>query len=200
MSFSDLSSEGSSLLRALFFLAALAPGFLISLIRSYFTTGRRKAGVQFVGEYVVISAVYYSFAVPFLVWTNAITPLSLMLLFFWAPIALGAVFGAIYQWNALAFLWPRLRVRPVHSAPTAWDYVFGMQRSECWIIVTLKDDRKIYGLFGGKSLASSELGQRDIFIQDLRGQHFAGLEPDGRAHGLWINEGEIAMIEFIADE
>ncbi|MGC1429780.1 MAG: hypothetical protein WA822_14425 [Albidovulum sp.] len=44
--------------------SSLAPGFLIAFVRSAFITGRIKLVRETMMEYVVASAIYYSFAAP----------------------------------------------------------------------------------------------------------------------------------------
>jgi hypothetical protein len=82
--------------------------------------------------------------------------------------------------------------------PTAWDYKFSEIYTEKWVIVTLENDKHVYGKFGYASLASSEKDERDIFLEEI----WSLGEDDNwkkreRTDGVWIKATNIKMIEFL---
>jgi hypothetical protein len=192
--------EFETLAALLVAVGAFSPGFLIVLFRSRFITGRLESFSEAGLKYVVASAIYYSASAPLFLYLEVYEWYSLSLLFFIIPILIGVAMGSLHQFGVLAWLSRRMRLSPSHPAPTSWDYVFGSLRSESWIIVTLKNHEQVFGFFGDRSFASSELGNRDIYIQDLRDPYWKPLEDDGRTRGLWISEEEIVMVQLITNE
>lgn len=67
-----------------------------------------------------------------------------------------------------------------------------------WVIITLDNDKHIYGKFGCSSLASSEKDERDIYQEEIY-----NMDEDGkwvkreRTDGIWIKASNIKVIEFI---
>lgn len=122
------------------------------------------------------------------------------------------VFIAIVQPVLYGALWGRFRQRGYDRkfftrigwntfeqghAPTAWDALFS-QRPESWIIVTLKDGTKVKGWFGVDSHASSDDGQRDLFISHVLMQREDEQEQVVQnTGGVYISADEIRTVEFI---
>lgn len=52
-----------------------------------------------------------------------------------------------------------------HPVGKPWDYFFA-QRRQLWAVITLKDGRKVGGLFGSKSFASSHPYPPEIYLED----------------------------------
>lgn len=52
-----------------------------------------------------------------------------------------------------------------HPTAKPWDFVFG-QRERFWVIVSLKDGKRIGGLYGSKSFASSAPAPEQLFLQE----------------------------------
>ncbi len=84
-----------------------------------------------------------------------------------------------------------------HPVDKPWDFVFG-QRVPFWVIVTLKDSRKIAGLYGSKSFASSAPSKEQIFFeQTWELNEDGGFErPRETTAGTLIVTAEIESIEF----
>jgi hypothetical protein len=80
----------------------------------------------------------------------------------------------------------------------AWDEIFA-RRTECWVIVRLKDQRKIGGLFGPRSFASRGPASTEIYLEQVW-----QVDPDGgftgniveSTAGILIMGSEIWAIEF----
>ena len=89
----------------------------------------------------------------------------------------------------------------IHVIPTAWDYKFSKTRKSVWVQITLKDGKKICGLYGGKSFASSVAEERDLYLQQVvRVSKEGKWERLERSDGVLINGNEIKYIEFIRVE
>lgn len=78
-----------------------------------------------------------------------------------------------------------------------WDWHFS-KRESYWVIVTLKDGRKIGGKFGLKSRASASPKSKEIFIEDIwkLDDNYKFIESVKRNKGVIITEGNILTIEF----
>lgn len=83
-----------------------------------------------------------------------------------------------------------------NSVPTAWDSVF-TDIKPCWVIVTLKDESKVYGFLGQGSHVSSDHEERDIFISHTVVKKEDKLEIVPNTAGVYIKHDEIRTIEFI---
>jgi len=115
------------------------------------------------------------------------------------PVLLGALWGGIRQhgYDRKAFTMLGWKTFEQSHAPTAWDALFS-QRPESWIIVTLKDGTKVKGWFGLESHASSDDGERDLFISHLLYQREDGQEEVVQnTGGVYITADEIKTVEFI---
>ncbi len=78
-----------------------------------------------------------------------------------------------------------------------WDWHFS-QGDSYWVIVTLKDGKKIGGKFDKKSKASTSPKPKEIYIEELwnldKEDNF--LNPIKRSKGIIILENNIVTIEF----
>lgn len=186
----------SSLLSLGAALAACGPGFLIMYFRTLFITGRNPKFSEFVFQFVFLSAIYYAFALPVFMMIGIFSYLMALLFLFVLPSILGISMGILHQKGTLDSFWELVGVRPVHPSPTAWDFCFNRLDAECWVIVSLKDGRKIHGRYGRNSFASSDLSMRDLYIEDIRDEQFQEIEY-GERHSLWVNESSIDSIEMV---
>ena len=67
------------------------------------------------------------------------------------------------------------------------------------MIVTLKNQNKIYGYMGPESYISSDSNERDIFISQVLAAGDSGnLELVKNTRGVYIAVNEVSAIEFIA--
>ncbi|HOO95865.1 MAG TPA: DUF6338 family protein [Proteiniphilum sp.] len=88
----------------------------------------------------------------------------------------------------------RYLVTPTKSA---WDEFFS--KRECyWVIVTLKNGRKIAGKYGMKSIASTYPLPNDIYLEDIWTLNDDNKFGDSieKNEGILITSNEISTIEF----
>jgi hypothetical protein len=84
-----------------------------------------------------------------------------------------------------------------HPTGKPWDYVFS-QRKRYWIIVTLKDGKKIGGLYDAESFASSTPEPEQLYLQE----HWVVNDDGGLERqrtdtaGILILSAEILTVEF----
>jgi hypothetical protein len=181
-------------------LALLGPGFLILFGRSRFQTGRMTSLAEGVFDYLMVTSVYYAFAYPIYLYVPEPGYWSNLVFLFLAPFLVGTALGFFTQKHFLRGMLKWLGLNPVHASPTGWDYMFSDRKGFSWIVVTLMSGRKYYGVFGPESLASSDFSHRDIYIEDIRDEHFQPIEKEGRKRGVWLNESEISSIEIVKDK
>ena len=181
-------------------IAILGPGFLIMFGRSRFLTGRMVNLSSSIFEYLMVSSIYYAFAFPAFRQLNDPSYTEVLSFLFLGPLLSGFALGFMTQKNVFRWLAKKLNLNPVHSSPTAWDFVFSDRSGPSWVVASLASGRKYYGIFDQNSLASSELSRRDIFIENICDENFKPIEADGRKRGVWINESELLSIEIIKDE
>ena len=106
------------------------------------------------------------------------------------PITLALVLRFIRQLSVVQRLVPHPTARP-------WDYVFGKRRSY-WVIVTLKDEKRIAGKYCRNSFSSSAPAPEQIYLEEAW-----VLNDDGgferkrtESAGILILSTEILTIEF----
>jgi hypothetical protein len=117
-----------------------------------------------------------------------------------SPIVLGIVLGRLSQKEMLRRTFQRIGINTIHEIPTAWDYKFSKTDHAVWVLVTLKDGSQVAGLYGSRSVASSEPSERDLYIQEIY-----RITSDGpwqripRSDGILIRGDQIRHIEFWGD-
>ena len=172
----------------------LAPGVIFLFVRSQFTTGRLNPPHAIL-TYVVISTIYYAIVFLF----ASIIPQNYwgwVLVVFVFPIIFGFLSGINTQKGYTHRFFRRMRINPLHAVPSAWDWKFNDIERQ-WVLVTLKDETKIFGLFGWNSFASSDPNQRDMYLEWIHGI----IDREGNFSfkdeaGILIAAGEIKTIEF----
>jgi len=197
-----LGAKSLELFMLLLFL--LVPGVIIDFVRGQFV-GRRTRSVSEAGlNFVVVSLLYYSVALPILLTLAGGIDGLVTQLRFWYPLwiigpgLVGLVLGVTGQKNWIGGSARRLKINVIHPMPAAWDRVFAIL-PEAWVIITLKDGRKVAGWFGEFSSASSDPENRDIFIEkiyELEGDDWIDVGPKGAL----IMANEISTIEFMEAE
>jgi hypothetical protein len=103
------------------------------------------------------------------------------------------------------FLWIRLlstRVFAkyfVHPIQRPWDHVFGLRKSY-WMIVHLKDHRRIGGLFDKASFASSHPAEPQIYMEQVwrLDENDRFIEPVDRSEGIVLLGEDILAIELFS--
>jgi hypothetical protein len=144
------------------------------------------------------SAVNFTLCLPIFAW------------FKWWPFLpthpLALVAAGMFVIGGGPILWPWIWVKFARSKwmlklqlpyPTAWDAFFD-RRDECFVLLTLKDGKKIGGFFGEGGYASSFPNDGDLYLSAVYritdDGEFAGPVPD--TNGLLIRKDEYSFIEF----
>jgi hypothetical protein len=115
-----------------------------------------------------------------------------------SPILIGITWGFINQRKWIENTLNRLGITSINSIPTSWDYKFYTANSPRWILVTMKDNSKVAGLWGNSSFASSQNEDRDLYIEKVYILH--GKKPwtssPKNNDGIYIACDQIKTIEF----
>ncbi len=88
-----------------------------------------------------------------------------------------------------------------HPCPTSWDYIFSKKES-FWIIVHLKDGRKIGGIYDTESFASSYPNEEQIYLEEAWEINNEGIfiKPIKRSKGILIFGKDILALEFFKQQ
>jgi hypothetical protein len=114
-----------------------------------------------------------------------------------APTMMALVRAHFVQQDDLGWLFRVLRLRPISPIPTGWDWIFG-RTGPCFVLITLTDGTEIAGYFGPNSMASSDPGRKDIYIEKVYrvpDDGTAWTEVSGSL-GMHIDGSQISYVEF----
>ncbi len=182
----------------------IVPGLITAFIRSRFIAGRRPSHTEQLLSYLVISLIYYTITLPYVMqvmagdgklYGQSLNWAALTLL---GPALFGFILGAAAQKRVMHTVVGWVGLTMVDIIPTAWDYRFSsIPRGGIFILVTLSDDRQVAGFFGSKSFASSEGEERDLYIEEE-----VTLNEDGvwefrpEPVGIFVSAKEVKHVEF----
>jgi hypothetical protein len=179
------------------FLLFFLPGFVSLKVYDSLVPSERRDFSKSIYEVAAYSTLNYSLLYPVVDWMlsqraayNAAT---------WgAGVLLLVAFPSLWP-----FLWIQVvksrffSKRFVHPTQKPWDFVFG-QRKPYWAIVHLKDSRKIAGVYGERSFASSNPAEPQIYLEEVwrldDSGHFE--RAVNESEGILILESEILAVEF----
>jgi hypothetical protein len=100
-----------------------------------------------------------------------------------------------------AFSLPFVAKHVLHPVSKPWDYVFGRKESY-WVIVHLKDGKRIGGRFDTNSFASSDPAKEQLYLEEVwkLNEDDAFIAPVERSGGIIISEDNILAVEILLDE
>ncbi len=187
-------------------LAFVVPGFLIHSTKANFLTQRSVAPQLDIVQFLTLSAINYA-AWYWLIYlinnsaffqsSSALSAVGWAWVILIGPILLGLSLGFASQKDWFHKLFRRIGLLPVHPIPTAWEWTFGKMHAPRWILVTMKDGRTVAGLFGDRSFASSDPGERDLYIEQLWDIDENGNWAKGpEEKSVLISGGEIRFVEL----
>lgn len=149
------------------FIAFVVPGFISLKTYELLTSSAPKEASAQVVDAVAYSSINYAL----LLWPiyeveshniSATAPTSYVLFYVFvlliAPVAWPALLRELRRTEFFQRSLP-------HPTGKPWDYVFS-QRKPYWIVVTLKDGKKIAGRFDSRSFASSAPAPEQLYLQE----------------------------------
>jgi Family of unknown function (DUF6338) len=182
----------------------IVPGIITLFVRSRFIVGRTPSTKENLLAFLVLSLIYYSLTFYFVERALAVRGPWILLVVTWiglvlaGPAAFGLALGIAAQKEWIHRFADYFDLSIVHVIPTAWDWRFSkMPRDGLFIMVTLTNGATVAGHFGGKSFASSDTQERDLYIQEEY-----TVTEDGRWEarqekvGILIPAREIRHVEF----
>jgi Family of unknown function (DUF6338) len=109
---------------------------------------------------------------------------------FFAPI----IWPILYKWIVSTKF---IRRRTLHPIQKPWDYVFG-KKKPYWVIVHLKDGRRIGGSYSLNSFASSYPSPEQIYLEELwqLDQEGRFIKRIDRSDGIIISANDFQAIEL----
>jgi hypothetical protein len=182
----------------------IVPGLVIVYVRSRFISGRTPSHTENILGYLVLSLLYYSITLPFMEQAFTIREPWIARAAVWIALTLigPAIFGLILGVWAQKEWGPRiahaLGLTTIHVIPAAWDWRFSkIPRGGMFVMVTLTSGERVAGFFGPKSFASSDTGERDLYLEEEYLVNESG-EWDSRSAkvGILIPVKEIRYVEF----
>jgi hypothetical protein len=186
----------------------LVPGFLIDLTVSRFFYKKSEQVPLILLRFLTFSCLNYAvwIFIYLLPWDKRFltNPVFLAVIFliviFISPLFLGLIFGLANQQQLVEQGLAILGFRTLSGFPSAWDYKFGQINEPLWVLVTLKDGDQVAGRFGKNSFASSDLSERDLYLESV--YQLSEDNPWQRVtetSGILIKAEEIRYIEFLND-
>jgi hypothetical protein len=208
-----------SALAVLFAILFLIPGFIWQKTVQIFSAYSRPKKIDLL-EYLTLSCINYLFAIPVVCFLLTKWPADLdagdpgsileklgycylagwLSLVFILPVICGILTAKLPRWKRVKGLLKKVGISFLHPAPTAWDYAFARDQ-EYWARIELKNDEYVEGIFGEHSLASSEPGECDIFLEavyELVDEETERYESAENNEGIYVSGDEIRTITFFA--
>lgn len=106
------------------------------------------------------------------------------------------IIGAVRYYGFVEWILGLLNFQCGKSIPTAWDYIFS-RHQPVFVQITLVDGKVLRGRCDNESFASSECGERDIFLE--QGYYINKNDDwklDNGSDGIYVNGKQIRYIEF----
>ncbi|NDK36045.1 DUF6338 family protein [Rhodovulum sulfidophilum] len=201
-----------------FFARYLLAGYVVIFVRSAFVMGLRPKPAELLIEAIILSlivqfivyvlaAVYGSVVVAnasghdLPEWITAPPDiLKLVAIVIVVPTGLGWTLGRFLKSDWRNGLLRRLSLPVIHPVQRAHDFAFGDNRAPGLVEVTFNDGTKIGGWFGEKSLAASDDGRSDLYLERAYIIDTSGTwrEPS-HSRAILINLRDVRSIEFLME-
>ena len=180
------------------FLIFFVPGFVSLKVYDSLVAGENRDFSKSIFDAVAYSAINFGILYPVIAWMRSGT-------LHWIAFSVAGFLVLVVCPVTWPFLWLKIVTakafssRFVHPVGRPWDYVFSRRRP-CWIIVHLRDRRKIGGLFDLRSFTSTHPAGPQLYLEEVW-----KLDAEGRftervksTEGIIILEGEILAVEFFS--
>ena len=178
------------------------PGYIILEIIRMITPSSKKTETEIVVQSIGYSILNYSiwsfvFSLLEISFSNNTILLKVMqsVALILTGIITGVCIAVIKKKNIMGRILGLLKIDTTNSIPTSWDYVFS-KYEPYWLEIVVSDGKVIRGLFYDNSFASSEPGEKDIYLEELYEKKENSWEKVRQTKGVWINHNEIRYIKF----
>lgn len=185
--------------KLLLFLIFFIPGFLSLKVYSLLIAGEKRDFSRDLLEVIAYSSLNFAvfswliilihsgdFYTNHKIWYA----IFVFLILFIMPILWPFIVVKVTNWNPIA----KYIVHPIQKP---WDYVFSKKKS-FWVIIHLKDGRKIGGRYDTNSFASSFPSEEQIYMEEVWELDNKGafVKPIERSKGIIILGNDIVAIEL----
>jgi Family of unknown function (DUF6338) len=184
-----------------FVLVFLVPGLVALYARSQFLTGGNHNLKEAIPVYLSLTLVYYGLVFPFAEYVVSVNVNGWWRITMWllllgvGPLLFGSLLGIVASFGIVKKLISFLGISVVHPMPTAWDYKLSKSEQQ-FVFVTLKNGTRFAGRYGGKSFASSEPNERDLYLEEIYDWSGSSQWKTREGSGVWLTGSEIQSIEF----
>ena len=181
------------------FLMFVVPGFISIKIYDLIIPGERRDFSKAIVEAVAYSSINFallSWLIAFISIGDFYTKhqiiyaILIIIIMFGFPVLWPILFIKITEWKPIAS-------KIYHPIQKPWDWFF-RKGEPCWVIVHLKDGRKIGGKYDENSFASSTPAEEQIYLEEIwrLDKKGAFIEPTERSKGMIIFKEQILSVEF----
>ena len=180
------------------FLLFFVPGFVSLKVYDSLVPSERRDFSKSVFDAIAYSAFNFAALYWLIAWMQSAKANGWA---FWTAVVI-ALFLVPAAWP---FFWLRLisgrlfARHFVHPIPRPWDFVFA-KRKPYWMIVHLKDGRRIGGLFHSNSFASSHPAEPQVYLEEVWTLDAAGgfVAKVPQTAGIIILGDQIAAVELFS--
>lgn len=179
------------------------PGFVVCSIIDSINPPKKHSEATFLLRYIgfsLVNCAAWCWLYKIVIECSNISSLYRWLLLFAislvGSVLVGLLIAIFKQHQVIDRILNKLKIKTIHTIPTAWDYYFSKQL-EGFIIITLIDDTKLYGWYGSNSFTSSDPDERDIYVE-----YGYQIDEDGKwildkqSEGFYIPKDQIKYIEL----
>ena len=181
----------------------LLPGFIMSEIINALNTPKRKGDFIYFLTCLLYSIInlaacsfVYRIIFNFYDSDNLLYWVSLIGVTLLICLCLAIIIGVAKQKNWLYCLLRKMEFDVLHPTPSSWDYVFS-KYATMYLKVTLKDGKTFIGYYSEKSFTSSDIAERDLFLEMKCKEQGGTLYQDESIEGVYIAHGSIRTIEIL---
>ncbi len=185
--------------KLILFLVFFVPGFVSLKVYDLLIPGEQRDFSKSLFEVIAYSALNYAVLSWLIVWiysenfyqTHRVWFFVFVVLIMFAfPTAWPVFYTQLWKWKSISkFI--------IHPFKKPWDYVFS-KGEPYWVIIHLKNGRKIGGKFDSKSFASSFPAEEQIYLEEVweldEKEKFR--KPILRSAGMIVFSNEILAIEL----
>lgn len=181
----------------------ILPGFIMNgIIDKMNPPKRHSEGIFFLKylAYSIINCACWSWLYTIILQASAEHHIVLWVLLVATTIVgstvLAIIISVLKQKNIAGVILQKMKLNPIHSTPSAWDYYFSKLKPS-FVIITMTDGSVLRGWYSGESFSSSDYEERDIFVErSYRIDDNGNWILDQESEGFYVPKDQIRFIEF----
>lgn len=181
------------------FLGFFVPGFISIRIYDLLVPSERRDFSKYLFEAIGYSSLNFAALLwliilihseNFYVHCKILYFIFLFIIIFIIPILWPILFLKLSTWTPIA----RYIIHPIQKP---WDYIFG-KKEAFWVIIHLKNGRKMGGRYDTNSFSSSYPSEEQIYLEEVwkLDKNDIFIESIERSKGIIVSAKEISSIEF----